>query len=306
MRQAARAVFVSITEPLEGLVVTPYACLKAVVTIYLGNATFSPAQFAALPLRHVDGRLATQVEKVGVYHAIINGCCGAKSTATNHGAYRTCLWPGKMRDGKPCFQHTGWRAARDHVSPRLSITREDGDVLVWAVLNRMWGQLVNRWRAADPDTWPADSHLGVISWCWGVGPAARFALLDRALLARDFKAAAEQITMRGAGTIIQRNAKNQLLMRNAGHVERLGLDPDRLYYPATLTGTETRPPPEPDTLTEMPGDDGPPDCIDPYADDCGVRDWLEVPEGIIWRREATAIALQEGVDAWRRDRYTKE
>lgn len=306
LRQGVLDNFVDLTRPLEGYVPTPYVCLKHVFTIALGNASFSVAAAQTLPLRYESGALASKADIATVYNALQSGSCQSKGTKADPAAYRRCLWPGKARNGVPCFQHRGWKAAAAHVRPRLHIARPDADALVHRVMFRMWGALEKRWAAAEPATWSADAQTAVLSWCWGVGPAAKFARLDKALLARDFAEAAKHITMRGAGTIPARNRKNQALLRNAAVVERDGLDRDVLHYPTDLTVERPRvaepPPPTRIVVEEAP------DVCDPYVDECERRDWLAVDslDSLPARRAMLADSMAEMLRQRTRDRHGDE
>jgi hypothetical protein len=234
VRAAVLAAFPDGMRPLEGEVRTVYLDIKSYATTAIGLLCNSAPAVAALPLKHPDGRPATNTEKVAEFHRIKAGGCGAKATPTDPDAYRRCLWPGQAHPetGIGCFAHKGWTVSQRHAA-KLWLTKEDVDQLTRDKMRTMWRVIVSRW--PDADVWPADAQYAVLSWAWGVGPSARWPLFDAALRAGDFAVAALHVSMRGAGTIPKRNAENMTALRNAAVVSRTALDPDVLYYPRALS-----------------------------------------------------------------------
>lgn len=223
MRRAVRDGFTAFTVPLEGVVYSLYADVKSLITTAIGLLVDPVSAALSLPLKHQDGRPATRAEIAAEWQRVKDGACGS---------YPTCSRPGA------CFAHQGWRAS-ERVT-RLRLSPADVDRLTQAKMTTMWRVIVSRW--PDADAWPADAQMAILSWAWGVGPHARWPMLDAALKAGDFAVAAIHITMKGAGTIPRRNRENQALLRNAAVVERTALDPDVLYYPRILSDeTPTEP-----------------------------------------------------------------
>jgi len=239
VRQPGRDAFVPLSEPLEGFVLMPYLCIRAHVTSAMGNAFFTPEAFATAPWR--DGStLVDRATKIQEYRLVYRRACKRHKRDGTYApdepedkTYTVCKWPGRVHptEGWACLQHQGWRAAERVTKLRLS--RPDAEQLVWRVADTKWRQLVSRF--TDADDWPTDGQLGLLSFAWAVGTAFRWPRLEEALRQRDFARAAAECTIKGGGTIVERNRKNKLLFLNAAVVQRTALDPAELYYPRVLS-----------------------------------------------------------------------
>ena len=238
MRAVIPTVWVDINEPLEGIVLSMYADRRSLVTTGMGNLLSTARQAALLPFRRPDGSLATGAEKEAEWHDILAGCCKSKGVPGDPQAWERCAWPGKVnpKTGRGCFAHQGWRVS-DAAKPRLRLTRADVDALVGHELRRMWGELIKFF--PDAHTWPAAAQLALLKMSWALGPAfcKTWPKFTAAALKRDFLECARHCTMKGGGTIVQRNAINVSLFTEAHHVEHLGLDPDVLHYPKPVACT---------------------------------------------------------------------
>lgn len=107
------------------------------------------------------------------------------------------------------------------------------DLLVQRRLEANHAALRRRW--PDIDSWPLDAELFAHSWAWAVGTNSPYPRMTEHLRARRFaEAATEAIINPQIGTIVKRNARNQVLLANADRVERAGRDRDILYWPCEL------------------------------------------------------------------------
>lgn len=107
------------------------------------------------------------------------------------------------------------------------------DLLVQRRLESNHAILRRRWPGID--TWPLDAELFAHSWAWAVGANSAYPRMTEHLRARRFAAAATEATINPQiGTIVKRNARNQVLLANADRVERHGLDRDVLFWPRPL------------------------------------------------------------------------
>jgi GH24 family phage-related lysozyme (muramidase) len=205
MRESVRAAFVSYTSPLEGVVPWMYLDSKGLVTVAIGNL-IDPIQYAlVLPFVHYDGRLAQRDEIAEEWLDIHN---------------------------RPELAKLGHLAAKQYAHLRL--TDQGVADLVARKLSQNDQHL--RARFVEWEDWPADAQLATLSIAWACGPAFRFPRLEAALRAQDFDLAATECTIHPeVGTIVQRNAAQRVLYRNAGRVLAYKLDPDALYWPTDLT-----------------------------------------------------------------------
>lgn len=90
--------------------------------------------------------------------------------------------------------------------------------------------------------WPADAQFALHVTAWVVGPGAPLPDLRRAVNRSipDFRAAAEAMRWSDGGHagVIALRDKASRAFRNAAVVLDRSLDPDRLFYPTTIDGTE--------------------------------------------------------------------
>ncbi len=219
MKQSVVDIWHTFSEPLEGRVPFMYldsAEPRGLVTVAVG--LLCPVSYAVtLPFVHPDGRPATRDEIAAEWARV---------------------------DARQDLKRHGGMVFRNITTLRL--TDAAVDALVMQKLMANDAELTRRWPAFQD--FPADAQLALHSWAWGVGGAARYPKLDGALAEQDFDAAADEITMNPQrGTIVERNRRNRLLLRNAARVRDMHLDPEALYYPAEL-GREIPPPAE--TLPE--------------------------------------------------------
>lgn len=117
--------------------------------------------------------------------------------------------------------------------PSLVLSDDMIDLLVQRRLESNHAIMRKRW--PEIDTWPLDAELFAHSWAWAVGANSPYPRMTEHLRNRRFAAAATEATINPQiGTIVKRNARNQVLLQNADRVERHGLDRDVLYWPRPL------------------------------------------------------------------------
>ncbi len=205
MKDSVRAAFVTFSAPLEGVVPWLYLDVRGLVTIAIG-VLVDPLPYAlTLPLRRPDGSLADRGEIEAEWRWV-----------KQH----------------PDLARLGHRAAERATTLRLDAAGVDE--VVGTKLATIAAELLQRFDGfAD---WPADAQLATLSMAWACGPAFRFPRLEQALRDRDFDAAARECTISEAGNpgVKPRNTANRLLYRNAAIVQGAHLDPDALYWPATV------------------------------------------------------------------------
>jgi GH24 family phage-related lysozyme (muramidase) len=227
LRQATRDVWVAFSEPLEGIVLSIYADVKSLPTTGMGNLLPGPQSAALLPFRRPDGTLAAAAEKSAEWNHVRNGSCLS---------YPTCVWPtGKPGSGAPCFAHKGWRSSEANLGKLnglggpLKLTRDDVAALIFRELERFEGILLGYF--PELPRVPVAAELGLFSMAWALGPhfAKTWPKFAAAFRAQDFRTCAEQCSMKGGGTIVQRNAKNRKLFLEAAKVLEVGADLDVLW-----------------------------------------------------------------------------
>ena len=213
-RPAVLAAFHGFSGDLEGARV-PFLYLDnaeplGLVTIGTGNLADPLSVALFLPLVHPeDGRPATQAEKTAAWLAV-----KGRQDLKRHGGM--------------VFRHV----------TTLRLTEEGLDRLVDGKLASVCAQLASKY--PDWDAWPCDAQLFRLSHAWARGAMPTdYPKMEAALLAGDFETAADECTLNPQkGTIITRNYRNRILLRNAARVVRGGLDPGVLYYPADLYALE--------------------------------------------------------------------
>ena len=88
------------------------------------------------------------------------------------------------------------------------------------------------------ETFPAEAQLGILSMAWAMGDEKfrEFPRFVAAANANKWDVAAIESHMQDDANpgLVPRNAANKLLFENADVVSRLGLDPDRITWPAKL------------------------------------------------------------------------
>lgn len=206
MRQAVHDAWHEFSEPLEGRVKYMYldsAKPTGLVTVGVGNLIDPLSEALRLPFRHRDGSPATRSEI-------------------------TAVW----------LRVKGLEANKDkHISQRsdasLILTEDDIDALV---ASRIASNEVELRRFFPGwDEWPADAQLGIMSWCWAVGPRSPYPRMFAALRDGDFERSATEVTVTPErGTVMLRNERNRICLNNAARVVQHGLDPAELYWPRPL------------------------------------------------------------------------
>lgn len=216
MRPAVKAAWHEFSTPLEGRVHCMYldsAEPEGFVTTAVGILIDPMHTALHLPWKRSDGTLATTAEVVAVWQRVKN------------------------------MQLLKHRALPQRSDPTLRLTDEDIDALVERKLESNHLLLLRRF--PDLDSWPADAQLAIHSWAWAVGAASPYPRMSAHLRAGDFERAATECTINPQrGTIVDRNARNRVLLTNAARVVAHGLDPDVLYWPRELAAEFSEPPPE--------------------------------------------------------------
>lgn len=216
MHPSVREGFHRFSEPLEGRLPFMYLCTAGEVTTAIGVMMPTASSAVAYPWRRKDGSLAGASEVVAEWE---------RMKALQH-----MRFAGGGAFGKKATLFLEW----DDVD-RLT----DAKLLV---MERHLGRLFPAW-----DLWPADGQLALLSWAWAVGPAAKYPRMISLLKDGHFAEAAYECTINPQkGTIVERNERNRVLLRNAQFVRDKHLDPRMLYWPTQLTT------PEDDTLPELP------------------------------------------------------
>ena len=202
MRDSVRAAFVGFTTAYEGCVPWMYLDVKGLVTVAIGNL-IDPIQYA-MPLPFVD-------------------------RVTGALAQRDDIMREWMRvKGDASLARLGHRAAERVCNLRLTPAG------VESVVSRKLDQNDQHLRARFPyvEEWPACAQLAAHSMAWACGPAFRFPMLETALRAQDWTAAAGECHMNEAGNpgLKPRNVANKILFLNAARVRNFRLDPDLLDW----------------------------------------------------------------------------
>lgn len=210
MREIVRQRWVEYTDPLEGTVPYPYTDSIGLVTIWRGNlvdvpldAPPDPRHLVALPLRRLDGSLATDAEKAEAYYA--------------------------LRKNREAAVH-GHLYARQLAPNRLRITREDGERLEQARLDA--NEAVLKQTFPGFDEMHACTQLCLHSLAWAMGPyftrkfpkftahvltgnLAEYHHDKDGRLVIDDGAAAESDISPAKGTVVERNRRQRMLLVNA-------------------------------------------------------------------------------------------
>lgn len=186
----------------EGVVPWMYLDIKGLVTVAIGNLIDPVGYAVSLPFVKQDGTVATPADILVEWNLI-------KSTTR--------------------LAKHGYQAAKPLT--RLRLTPEGIDRVVAAKRQEMTGHLLKRF--PELPTWPADAIMATLSMSWACGPGFRFPLLEKALKAKDFNAAALNCHINEDGNpgVAPRNVGNKLMYRNAAKVIALGLTPEVLHYP---------------------------------------------------------------------------
>lgn len=245
MREAVREAFHVFSEPLEGRVTFMYldsAEPVGFVTIGVGNLIDPAGAALGLPFVRPDGTPATRAEIFTAW-ALVKG----RQDLKRHG--------GMVFGGL--------------AGNTLRLTPDAIDRLVERKLDDVDRQLAAKF--CDWPSWCCDAQLALLSWAWAVGANAKYPAMIAALRAGLFKDAADECVINPKrGTIVTRNARNRVLLRNAGVVLGARLDPTVLHWPADLDpeATSTRrdmPNPPSSPAPEAETGSGPTLHVDPVA-----------------------------------------
>ncbi len=224
-RQALRDVFIGLTNSFEGGIPYFYLDIRGIVTIAYGNAVFTAADAARLPLMHPGGVQATPGEIIAAWTTVRDDPYAAAAGAE--------------------------QGAKKLTSLRL--TREGMGAIALAKLDANELAL----RARLPDRWddlPTCAQLALHSWAWACGAAAPYPHMFAALRSGDL-ASYTRVLVDGVPTdvltggaafevhinettpeglvnsgLIPRNAANKMLLRNAQRVRDFHLDPDLIDW----------------------------------------------------------------------------
>ncbi len=231
MRPAVLAAFHSFSTPLEGR--CPFLYLDSadpgLVTVGVGNLVEPVGVAMALPFVRPDGSAATRTE-IFTSWQVVKG----RQDLRKHGG----MVYGGLKGNE------------------LRLTSEAIDALVASKLDAVDRQLAAKFD--DWEHWPADAQLALLSWAWAVGAVAKYPNMVAALRMGDFVEASKECTINPQrGTIIERNARNRTLLRNAGYVMAAKLNPEALYWPQELAAIDQA---TVDTEPELP------DLTDPDSD----------------------------------------
>lgn len=260
MRASVRRAFVPFTVALEGAVRWMYLDILGLVTTAIGNLVDPVGLVVGVPFVRRDGTPATAAEIVAEWQRVkVQSCIAAKEFTG-----KECGWRGH-RD-RACLAHLGHRAAE--LVTVLRLTPAGVDQVVYRKLDEHDAALVARW--PDMLNWPADAQLAVHSMAWACGSGFHsgrrgFPRLAAALDARDFERATMECHIDETGAdrikgtfddnrgLVERNAANKILFRNAAIIQGAHLDYDELHYPANLAAIEQDETPTEPRLQSVPG-----------------------------------------------------
>lgn len=210
MHPSVRAAFPSFTNKFEGYCTWMYLDVKGLVTTGRGNLVDPVTSALVLPWKQAY-------------------------TAGNFGALATrdqivSEWM-KVKSLKSMAKQGGGSFAR---VTSLRLAPEDVDALTFAVLDRMWGQLLARSCFANAENVPADAQLGLLSMCWAMGGGGfdKFPKFSQAFANEQWEICQAECKMDETGNpgLVPRNAANRVLFGNAAYSG----DFDQLYYPEDL------------------------------------------------------------------------
>lgn len=204
MKESAKKVFEVESVRLEGYVPFMYLDVKGLVTTGIGNLIDPMPLGGNLPWRRKTTKeLATQSEYSSEWQLIKN-----TTTLAKH----------------------GHRAASGLT--KLYLEKEDVYTLVAQVRDRFYGIL--KVRFPEIDSWPADAQLATMSMAWACGPWFRFANLEAALRAKNFRGAAASCAINTTGNpgVRPRNVMNTSLYITAQLCQDGKLNGDIVHWGA--------------------------------------------------------------------------
>jgi len=222
MRDVVRKVFHEFSAPLEGADICHMYLDSAdpagFVTIATGCLIDPLPMALGLPFVHPSGRPATRGE-IAACWALVK----ERQDLRKHGGMIFGDLPGNT------LRLTAANA-RNLVDKRLT----------WfdAELGKMF---------AEWSDWPAAAQLFALSWAWAVGVHSAYPRMFDALRDRDFLAASSECTINPQrGTIVTRNERNRILLRNSARIDAFHMDPDTIDWTRVIGLAEE------DTVREFP------------------------------------------------------
>ena len=210
MHASVKDVWVTFNEPLEGKLRTPYADIKGLVTIGMGNMYDATDQHG-IPLPPDDAWALVGREFMALPFKNAAGALVPKSQVK-------AAWFALARDLQA--SRLGWRyAASLPAVGSMALDDADVDAIIDAKLAQHDAIISPRF--ADWEDRPADAQLAVHSMAWGMGPYfwRKFPKFSAAFSDGDYtRAALECSIMPEVGTIRLRNQRNKILFTNASQV----------------------------------------------------------------------------------------
>ena len=246
MRESVRHVFHDFSAPLEGrelrFMYLDSAEPKAFVTTATGCLIDPLSMAIGLPWMRPDGVAASKAE-IACCWSLVKG----RQDLKRHGGMIFDRLAGNTLRLTP-------EGARNIVDKRLT-----------------WFDAALASKFVGWSEWPAMAQLALLSWAWAVGANARYPRMIAALRAGDFLGAALECTVNPRrGTIVTRNTRNRILLRNAARTRDLHLDPDAIDWETDWEEEAQRIQDMTPTLPELPaaeesprycGGDEPPDDV---------------------------------------------
>lgn len=214
MHTSVKEAFYGFTEKFEGAIPWMYLDIKGLVTVAVGNLIDPISLVNGLPFINMKTlQPATKEEIVSEWHVIKSNVQLAKK---------------------------GHKAAEKFAKLRMTIAGMSD------LVNYRLSQNESYLRKRFPklDEWPADAQLALFSMAWAMGPAFKFATLEKALNAGKFdvydgngRHLCWMNDTNNAG-LRPRNIANVKLFENAAKVMKNNLDVSVLHYPNVVKDNE--------------------------------------------------------------------
>lgn len=212
MQQSVRDAWLAFNDPLEGRVPFMYLDVKGLVTTAIGNL---------IDATQGSLRAPTDAER-----------------QSSHAMARQFAW--QHDDGSlasPDEIDAAWDTVKSHLEragngggtfgdlTTIRLSPDEIERIVFEKLDQMEGFLKGRHEFASFEDWPADAQLGLLSMSWALGPAFHFPNFQGFVQNGDWDGASTECRFGPeAGTIIERNDRDQQLFRNAAQAVAQGLD----------------------------------------------------------------------------------
>jgi GH24 family phage-related lysozyme (muramidase) len=224
MHTSVKEAFYGFTEKFEGAVPWMYLDIKGLVTVAVGNLIDPVSLAVNLPFINMKTLSpATKSEIVAEWNLIKSNVQLAKK---------------------------GHKAAEKIAKLRMTIDGMSNLVNYRLLQNESY----LRKRFPKLDEWPADAQLALFSMAWAMGPAFKFATLEKALNAGKFDVYDVNgrhlcwMNDKNNPGLRPRNIANVKLFENAAKVVKNNLDISVLYYPSPVKiAEETKSTPDVDT-----------------------------------------------------------